>query len=126
VWKTFLRGHHPLYMDPLDGDPVREAARRALGETLRVSRRIDLAACRPDPSTYALVNRTPDREEILTWLPEGRGRVDLSWARGPLAAEWLEPGTGKTAEGGTIEGGRTQKLAAPWKGNAVLLAVRHR
>lgn len=118
VWKTFLRGHHPIYMDPLDDDPLREAARRAMGETLRYSKRIDLAACIPDESAYALVNR----KEILTWLPGGRGKVNLSGIEGTLTAEWLEPGTGRTADGGTIEGGRKWRLSAPWKGNAVLLA----
>ncbi len=78
VWKTFLRGHHPVYMDPLDGDPLREAARRAMGETLRYSKRIDLAACIPDASAYALVNAG---REILTWLPGGRGKAWTS--RGP-------------------------------------------
>jgi hypothetical protein len=120
VWKTFLRGHHPLYMDPLDGDPVREAARRAMGETLRFSKRIDLAACTPDASAYALVNG----KEILAWLPGGRGKVDLSGIEGTLSAEWLEPGTGRTVDGGTIEGGRRRRLSAPWKSDAVLLAVR--
>lgn len=120
VWKTFLRGHHPIYMDPLDGDPLREAARRAMGDTLRYSQRIDLAACAPDASAYALMNR----KEILTWLPRGRGRVDLTGIEGTLIAEWLEPGTGRTADGGTIEGGRARRLSAPWKGDAVLLAQK--
>ena len=116
VWKTFLRGHHTLYMDPLDGDPVREAARRAMGDTLRFSKQIDLAACVPDPSAYALVSP----REILTWLPRGRGKVDLSGITGDLTAEWLDPETGRTADGGRIPGGRKLRLAAPWKGSAIL------
>lgn len=44
IWKSFLRGYHPIYMDPLDDDPVREAARRAMGETLRLAKQADLAA----------------------------------------------------------------------------------
>lgn len=117
AWKTFLRGHHTLYMDPLDGDPVREAARRALGDTLRFSRRLDLAACVPDPSGYALAGP----REILTWLPRGRGKLDLSGIAGELTAEWLDPETGRTVDGGRLQGGRRLRLAAPWKGAAVLL-----
>lgn len=124
VWKTFLRGHHPIYMDPLDGDPIREAARRAMGDTLRLARRIDLAACVPDESTYALVNRTPGREEILTYLPRGRGRVDLSGIEGELITEWIEPRTGRKTDGGRIQGGRRQRVSAPWQGSAVLLVGR--
>jgi len=127
VWKTFLRGHHPIYMDPLDDDPVREEARRAMGDTLRVSQRIDLAACVPDTkicsSGYTLVNRTPGREEILAWLPKGRGRIDLRWVPGRLDAEWFEPRAGKRGVETLVAGGIT-RLAAPWKSEAILLLKR--
>ncbi len=43
VWKAFVNGHHLLYMDPLDADPEREAARQAMGEAVRLARRLDLA-----------------------------------------------------------------------------------
>jgi hypothetical protein len=124
VWKTFLRGHHPIYMDPLDADPVHEGARRAMGDTLRFARRIDLAACVPDmrisSAGYALVNRTPGREEILAYLPKGKGKIDLSWVQGELRVEWFDPATAKTVEGARIEGGRTRRIAAPWRGEAVV------
>lgn len=125
VWKTFLRGHQPLYMDPLDDDPIREEARRAMGDTLRLARRIDLAACVPDPevcsSGYALVNRTPGREEILAYLPKGRGRIDLRWLAGELAAEWFDPATGKPVNEERIAAGKKERLRSPWRGEAVLL-----
>jgi len=125
VWKTFLRGHHPIYMDPLDADPVREQARRAMGDTLRFAKRIDLAACLPDvkvcSSRYALVNRTPGREEILAYLPRGRAKVDLSWTAETLLVEWFDPVNGTAAEGGRIEGGGARRLASPWERDAVLL-----
>ncbi len=35
VRKVFAAGHHLAYMDPLDDDPVREAARRAMGQELQ-------------------------------------------------------------------------------------------
>jgi hypothetical protein len=35
VRKVFAAGHHLAYMDPLDDDPVREAARRAMGAAIR-------------------------------------------------------------------------------------------
>jgi hypothetical protein len=125
VWKTFLRGHHTLYMDPLDGDPVREEARRAMGDTLRFSQRIDLAACVPDvevcSSGYALVNRTPEREEILSWLPKGRGKIDLSWVPRELNAAWLDPASGAELDGGPIRGGGKRRVASPWRRETVLL-----
>ena len=121
VWKTFLRGHHPIYMDPLDNDPDREGARRAMGDTLRLSRRIDLAASVPDARDYALVNRTPGNEEVLTWTPRGKVKLDLREIAGPLTAEWLDPRTGASVDGGLVEGGARRKLRAPFEGEAVLL-----
>jgi uncharacterized protein DUF6298 len=122
VWKTFLRGHHPIYMDPLDDDPIREEARQAMGDTLRFSQRIDLAACVPDTkicsSGYALVNRTPGREEILAWLPKGRARMDLSWVHAEMEAEWFDPANRATVVEGRFAG--RQRAASPWRGEAVL------
>jgi len=128
VWKTFLRGHHPIYMDPLDGDPVREEARRAMGDTLRFSKRIELAASVPDlevsPAGYALVNRTPGHEEILAYLPKGRGRLRLSSISGELSLEWFDPATGTSVDGGRIEGGGARRIASPWRKEAVALLRR--
>ncbi len=125
VWKTFLRGHHPIYMDPLDADPVREEARRAMGDTRRFAQRIDLAASVPDTKVssagYALVNRTPGAEEILAYLPRGRAKLDLGFLRGTLRSEWLDPVNGTAVDGGLVEGGGRRRLVAPWKGEAVVL-----
>lgn len=124
VWKTFLRGHHPVYMDPLDDDPERIGARRALGDTLRFARRIDLAAAVPDQaissSGYALVSRTPGREEVLTWFPKGRGKVDLRGC-GEMVAEWFDPVSGVSAEGGRLEGSGKRGVRSPFREDAVLL-----
>jgi hypothetical protein len=129
VWKTFLRGHHPIYMDPLDADPIREEARRAMGDTLRFAQRIDLAACVPDTeicsSGYALVNRTPGQEEILAYLPRGRAKVDLAGIEGALQVEWFDAADGTAIEGGLVEGGGKRRLVSPWKRDAILLLRRH-
>jgi hypothetical protein len=129
VWKTFLRGHHPIYMDPLDADPVREEARRAMGDTLRFAKRIALASCVPETkvcsSGYALVNRTPGEEEILAYLPRGRAKVDLPWMRGTLSLEWFDAANGTATDGGFMEAGGRRRLVSPWKGDAVLLLRRH-
>jgi hypothetical protein len=125
VWKTFLRGHHPIYMDPLDGDPVREEARRAMGDTLRFSKRIDLASCVPDPEVsstgYALVNRTPGRRELLVYLPRGQERMDLSWMGETLHLEWFDPAQGIAIGGGAVESRKVRRLVSPWRGEAVAL-----
>ncbi len=47
VWKSFLRGHNPIYMDPLDSDTTREGARKAMGYTLSYANKINLASMSP-------------------------------------------------------------------------------
>jgi hypothetical protein len=126
VWKTFLRGHHILYMDPLDADPAREDARRAIGDTVRWSRRLNLEACQPRvnlcSSGYALASEQPG--EVLAFLPRGWGWIRLGGLPGPLRLEWFDPVKGETVDGGPMTGGRIRWLSAPWRGEAV--AFLHR
>ena len=46
--------------------------------------------------------------------------MDLSAAKGKLAAEWSHPITGKTTHGEAVEGGGKHALKAPFAGDAVL------
>ena len=43
VWKSFLRGLNPIFMDPIE-DPKWNSARKAMGQTLTVAQRINLAS----------------------------------------------------------------------------------
>jgi hypothetical protein len=131
VWKSFLRGHHPLFMDPHDGkvlgkpfDPKFDPIRRSLGQTLRFAERFDLAAMSPtkdQASTgYCLV--APGRA-YLVYLPDG-GEVslDLSQADGRFSVEWFQPGTARTVAGEAIRGGGSRNLESPFaEGDALLL-----
>jgi hypothetical protein len=78
VWKTFLRGHHPIFMDPYDGSVLRrgdekqwERIRKAMGVVGDVSQRVDLAPLKPRPDLVdggfclAEPNRT-----YLVWVPK--------------------------------------------------------
>jgi hypothetical protein len=132
VWKSFLRGLHPLFMDPYDGavlglgapaqwDPVR----RNLGDTLRYARRMNLAATKPrgDLATtnYCLANPAGPKPEYLVYLPEGgKVTVDLSGSPGKLAVEWFDPKTGKTSRAEGVAGGARRQFTAPFSGDAVL------
>ena len=129
VWKTFLRGHNPLFMDPYDGvvlskrfDRKWEPIRRSLGYTLRYARRMNLAAMTPQnklaSTRYCLAN---PGTEYLVYLPSGgEVTVALSAAKGTLAVEWFNPSTGKARKPTRIEGGARRTLTAPFKGDAVL------
>lgn len=134
VWKSFLRGHNVLFMDPFDdpawepilaaqGVGVRdaEASRRAMGHARSYALRIDLAASRPSGESvstgYCLA--VPGRE-YLAYLPEGGTvTIDLSAAKGSFSVEWMHPISGKITRGETVEGGAKRTVKAPFFGDAV-------
>jgi hypothetical protein len=128
VWKSFTRGLHTIYMDPLDDDPTGRkrqgspAARRAMGDTLRWALRVDLAGMAPRPdlasSGYCLAN---PGLEYLVYVPSMRSViVDLSAARGQVAVEWFDPATGALVPAGAVDGGAPRFLTAPFSGAKVL------
>lgn len=136
VWKTFTRGHHPIYMDPLDnkdGFRVSEAqlagARKAMGQTHRFAERMNLAAMTPAPdlasTRYCLAD---PGKEYLVFLPAGGSvSVDLSAAKGNLGVEWFDPGSDKTvAADPQVTGGTRREFEAPFAGEAVLYLVGSR
>ncbi len=133
AWKSFLRGHNPLFMDPYDGtvlgkasDPRWPPVRRALGQTRRFAERINLAAITPRgelaSSGYCLAD---PGKEYLIYLPSGGSvTADLSAARGELAVEWFDPARDKITAAGKTTGGARREFKAPFTGAAVLyLAV---
>lgn len=132
IWKTFLRGHHVLYMDPLDDDPVRQGARRAMGHARRFAERMDWAAVVPEPrrasTGYCLARRVPGEEEFLIYQPRGGWarsfRVDLTGIQGELVAEWFDPDAGRSRPAETVQGGGRRRFRAPFPGDAVLYLRR--
>jgi len=132
VWKSFLRGHNPIFMDPYDGvvlgprsDKRWDPIRRAMGQALRLSERIDLAGMTPRnklaSTGYCLAKAAKRSAEYLVYLPKGGGvTVDLSAASGEMAVEWFNPQSGKWHKGAAVRGGASRKLTAPFQGDAVL------
>jgi hypothetical protein len=133
VWKSFLRGHNPIFMDPYDGsilgkpaDPAWEPLRRAMGQARRLAEQVNLAAMTPTPAIastgYCLANAG---KEYVVYLPEGGTvTVDLSAAAGDLAAAWFDPATDRTTAAGPVAGGARRDLQPPFAGPAVLHLVR--
>ena len=133
VWKSFLRGLNPIFMDPYDGvvlakrfDPQWEPIRRSMGYTLAFANRMDLAACVPQnkltSTGYCLTN--PGKEYLIYVPSAGKVTVDLSAAAGALAVEWFDPSTGKTTEAETTRGGAQRNFTSPFAGDAVLYMAR--
>lgn len=121
AWKSFLRGHNVLFMDPYDGvtfgagEPSKwEPLRRALGQTRIWASRINLAAMTPQPELastgYCLADLNSSRPELLVYVPEpGPVRVNLQSVDRRLAIEIFETESGRliqppsTVTGGWLE-----------------------
>lgn len=84
VWKTFVRGLNPIYMDPVDrvtgrkqDPPGAQPARKAMGDTRAYAARINLASMVPGSdicsTTFCLAN---PGHEYLAYLPFGSHWVE--------------------------------------------------
>jgi hypothetical protein len=132
VWKSFLRGHNPIWMDPYDKESVweplpgnAEDVRRSLGETRRWAERVNLAemTSHNDLASTKFCLANPGFE-YLVYLPKGGTvTVDLSRVRGEFAVEWQNATTGKRSKAGTVSGGAHRELKPPFDGDAVLYLV---
>jgi hypothetical protein len=129
VWKSFLRGHNPLFMDPYDGavlgkpsDPRWEPVRRALGQTRRFAERVNLAAMAPRgelaSTGYCLAR--PGIEYLVYQPRKGEG-FSVELKAGTYRYEWFDPTKGAAAGSGQLESsGGTQQFKVPFAADAVL------
>jgi hypothetical protein len=131
IWKSFLRGHQPLYMDRIAefshdrrGDiPGAEDTRRAMGAVRRLTGRLDLAGLTPHgefaSSGYCLARAGT---EYLAFVPAGLtpSVIDLTRATGRFSVEWIHPVTGTATSAGKVEGGAMRSFTPPIPGDAVL------
>jgi len=143
VWKTFMRGHNPIFMDPYDGagygvggagfvfnDPRWVSARANMGYILTYATRINLPALTPTSNTslcstsYCLRNAVANGAEYLVYRPGNSGNitVDLSAVSSSKAlnVEWFNPATGMIISGGTVNGGASRSLTPPFSNDAIL------
>jgi hypothetical protein len=84
VWKTFLRGLNPIFMDPLD-NPQFAPIQKAMGQTAVLARRINLGkmAPRQDLASSGFCLADPG-SEYLVYLPS-----DSHWLESGLR-QWIE------------------------------------
>ena len=135
VWKTFMRGHNVIFMDPYDDPQWKpilaregvsvadlEGTRRAMGQNRAFSERLNLAKalptgeiastgfCLASPGTEYLVYQPKAGESFTVKLPEGTFRY-----------EWMDPTKGTPAESGEIKSdGAATSFRPPSPGDAVL------
>ena len=131
VWKSFLRGLNPIFMDPYDCKVLKrsynpewvEPVRKSMGYTLDFARRMNLIEMVPEndlaSSGYCLAAKG---SEYLVYLPEGDTvSVDLSDANGSVSVEWFNPNTNKTIVAEDIEGGIMQVMKSPFGSDDAVL-----
>lgn len=130
VWKSFTRGHNPIYMDRiahLTGDDRGDIAgaervRKAMGITRKLAQQVNLAEMHPLPeiasTKYCLAN--PGREYIVYLPQSGEVWVNLSTVKGSLKVTWLHPVEGKVVVGGEVTGGGERRFKSPFSDHAVL------
>ena len=124
VWKSFLRGHHPILMDfgiinvssPLDpalGVPSYESfepARYAMGDTLRFASRVRLIEMVPRPDLcstgYALAN--PGEEYLVLQPNEEADPFTVVVEAGTYAVEWFDITSRQTETDGEVSVGRSE------------------
>ena len=135
AWKSFLRGHNPILYDlgimggAKPADPTKsgpgappyqafEAARFALGDTLRFAQEVRLAAMTPraDASStgYALVD--PGREYLVLQPVEKGGSFTVTLEAGTYAPQWHDltmRGTRSTDQV-TVERDARARFVAPF------------
>jgi hypothetical protein len=130
VWKSFLRGHNPIFMDPYDHGVLGkgptnqwDAVRLALGATRRLAERVNLAAMLPSPdlasTKFCLAN--PGKEYLVYNPSADNASFTVALKAGKYKYEWFNPSDGTIASTGTIEAkDGSQSFEAPFKGDAVL------
>jgi len=140
VWKSFLRGHNPIFMDPYDGvvlgekfDPKWDPIRRSMGYTRMYAERMNLAAMRPrddlsstryclaKPGVEYLVYKPAADESRPSETGRDEASITVKLKPGEYEYEWFDPEQGKVVSTGTIRAnGSEQTLRAPFKGDAVV------
>jgi hypothetical protein len=129
VWKSFLRGLNPIYMDTynltMKGSENLKydlaLVRKNMGYTNRLAKRMNMAGMTPRPdlvsTKYCLAS---PGKEYVAYAPGGSITIDLSGASSPFHVEWLNPLTGKIKNGNIVNGGSLLSMTAPFGGDAVL------
>ena len=111
VWKSFLRGLNPIFMDPYDGlvlgkrfDPKWDPIRKSMGDARRLADRVDLAAMTPQnklaSTGYCLAHAAASGD--VPGLPARGRRGDRRPFRhaGPPRRRVAQPGRRQVETGG--------------------------
>lgn len=129
VWKSFLRGINPIYMDQLPelGGPLvapisphAEDVRKAMGHTRGYAEKMNLAAMTPQgdksSTAYCLAH---EGSEYLVYQPKS-GAFTVNLPEGNYSVEWFNPRSGASSAGKAVNGGSNVRFTPHFDGDAVL------
>ncbi len=129
VWRSFMRGYQPLYMDPWGYDHMdplapagREDVRRALGATCRLAAELDLNRMLPRPDIVSTGFALYDGAETAIVYQPYEDRLCLNVGRDldGAAVQWRDlVDDRKRAPGSIRRNGPGALLEPPWPGPAV-------
>lgn len=129
VWKTFLRGMNPIFMDtyersfiPPPADSNWEPIRKNMGYTRRYAEKMNLLKAIPhneiSSTSYCLAD--PGSEYII-YQPAPDSSFTAAIKKGKYRYEWFNPTSGLVTETGKISVSKESMLfKAPFSGDAVL------
>jgi len=115
VWRSFLRGHNPIFMDPYDGsvlgqDRGWEPLRAALGHTRRLAERVNLAAMTPENELASTGYCLADPGlQYLVYQPSKGETFSVHLEPGAYLFEWFDPIRGTIVDTGEI------KVSSGWQ-----------
>lgn len=131
VWKSFLRGLNPIFMDPYKKSPHNlsltlsekwEPIRKAMGYTATFANKIDLLKMTPRgglaSTGYCLAN---PGKEYLVYQPEPNQPFEVAVIPGAYQYQWFDPENGEIREAGTLNASHVKQIfIPPVAGDAVL------
>ena len=129
VWKSFLRGLNPIFMDPYDGSVLSqrldletlESIRANMGYVLDLSQRVDLASMSPRAdlasSNYCLAN---EGESYIAFAPQGE-ELSFQLPVGNYSMICVDTTTGEETEPVLVShSGGTRSFQPPFSSDAII------
>jgi hypothetical protein len=130
IWRAFLRGHHPIFMDGWDTPgallsdippELRNLIRTVMGQTRAYAERLELGTLTPQPqrasSLYVLAS---DREYLVLARSGDNITVNLDNTPGQLNYEWFDWQADEVVATGQVEGGSSVTIDKPISGSAIV------
>lgn len=122
VWKCFLRGLNPIYMDDLGTSRHKKDVRRAMGHTLMYADKMNLKDMSPlndlSSTTYCMAN---PGTKYLIYQPVSGMPFTVNLTAGQYNYEWFNPRRGTIVlKGSFTTDGENKSFKPPFRGDAIL------